>query len=120
MLRPGYFFSQTNNGAIGGDVGTDQLKPVFNESTTDIGRSSTLYCPTFSSICIDFAAGTTGSVKIVNNPFDDTPSAKDKVLTTLTASGVYVIASAGLILLDITAIAGTISARVIYEQEVDD
>lgn len=50
MLRPGYFFSQTNNGAIGGDVGTDQLKPVFNESTTAIGRSSTLYCPTFSSI----------------------------------------------------------------------
>jgi hypothetical protein len=119
MLRPGYFFSQTNNGAIGGDVGTDQLQPIFNEATTAIVRSTALFCPCYSLICVDFAPGTTGSVKIINNPFNDTPSAKDKVLATLTASGQFVMVSAGIVLLDVTAVVGTISARAVFEQELD-
>lgn len=120
MLRPGYFFSQTNNGAVNGSlVGTDQLQPIFNESTTAIVRSTALFCPCYSLICVDFAPGTTGSVKIINNPFNDTPSAKDKVLATLTASGQFVMVSAGIVLLDVTAVVGTISARAVFEQELD-
>ncbi|CAB4169243.1 hypothetical protein UFOVP1516_65 [uncultured Caudovirales phage] len=120
MFRPGYFFTQTNNGAIGGLVGSDQLKPVFNEATTAIVRSTALFCPCYSLICVDFAPGTTGSVRVINNPFDNTPSAKDKVLVTLTASGQFVMASAGIILVDVTAINGTISARVVFDQALDD
>jgi len=120
MLRPGYFFTQTNNGAVGGLVGTDQLKPVFVEATTAIVRSTALFCPCYSLICIDFAPGTTGSVRILNNPFDGTPSAKDKVLNTLTASGQFVMASAGIILVDVTAVVGTISARAVFDQPLTD
>lgn len=104
MLRPGNFFGQVNNGNGNLDV-------------TVPTRSAALFCPALSKVCVHFAAGTTGSVDIISNPFD--VAAKDKILTTITASGQYAVPTADVILLNVTAIAGTISARVIYEQEVE-
>lgn len=122
MVRPGYFFTQTNNGLNTGNVGygTDQLKPIFNESTTIAVRSTALFCPSHSLICVDFAPGTTGSVQVIQNPFDATPSAKDIILVTLTASGQFIMTSAGIILINVSTINGTISARAIFNQPLED
>lgn len=116
MIRPGYFFTTTNNGAVNG--GTDQLKPVFNESTTAIIRSTALYCSSFTTISIDISG--TASVQIILNPFDGVPTLKDKVMTTLTTSGTYVVPGAGAYLINVTAVTGTVSARASYDQEIGD
>lgn len=121
MIRPGYFFTTTNNGSvnpIGTLKGSDQLKPVFTESTTAIIRSTALYCSSFTTISIDVAG--TASVQIIFNPFDGIPIAKDKVMTTLTTSGTYVTPGAGAYLINVTAITGTVSARASYDQEIGD
>ena len=99
MKRPGYFFGEN---------------PVDSDVTVPT-RSNGLFCPALSTICIHIAG--TGSVNVISNPFDD--AAKDKTLSTLTASGEVVIASAGIIILDVTAVSGTLTARVVYNQEVE-
>lgn len=114
MLRPGYFFEQTSTGS---GTGTSVLKAIPTESVTAITRSQSIYCPALSTVCIDIT-GTSASVDIVSNPFG--PSAKDKILATLTASGQYVVASAGILLINVTAVTdATVSARVVFNQELD-
>lgn len=116
--RPGYFFAQTNTGNVGGAFGTDQLKPVNNESTTVIVRSSALFAPSFSTISVDVVG--TANVQIILNPFDGCPIAKDKLLVTLTASGTYITPGAGAYLISVTSISGTVAARLSYDQDLDD
>ena len=116
--RPGYFFALTNVGNVGGSFGSDQLKPVNNESTTSVVRSGALYAPSFSTISVDIQG--TATVQVILNPFDGCPSAKDKVLVTLNSSGTYITPGAGAYLLNVTAVTGTVSARLSYDQELDD
>lgn len=99
MNRLGYFFGEN-------PVDADVTAPA---------RSNGLYCPALSTIAIHIAG--TGSVNVISNPFGD--SAKDKILSTLTASGEVVIASASIIFLDVTAVSGTVTAKVIFNQEVE-
>jgi len=125
MIRPGYFFTTTNNGAVNGGTlqGSDQLKPVFNESTTVAIRSTALYCPSYTTISIDISG--TANVQIIFNPYDGTPSAKDQVAKTVTvtstfANATYVTPGAGSYLINVTAITGTVSARASYDQDIED
>jgi hypothetical protein len=112
MLRPGYFFAQTSTGA---GTGTDILKPVPTQLVSAITRSNGVFCPALSTISINITG--TASVNIISNPFDD--PTKDLVLTTLTASGQYVVSSAQNILINVTAVTGTVSARVVFNQELE-
>lgn len=117
MLRPGYFFTQTNTGPVtGNNYGTDLLKPVYTESVTSITRSPAIFCSSFTTIAIDIVG--TATVQIIHNPFDGVPIAKDRLMTTLTASGTYVTPGAGAYLISVTAVTGTVSARASFDQDM--
>ena len=121
----------TNTGA-NNFAGSDILKPKFVESTLVTGRSSALFCPCYSTVYVDFAAGTTGSVALLANPYDGTPVAKDRPAIIVQASAGFntttsiftgsagaVTTGAGIYLLNVTSIlGGAISARVVFEQEL--
>jgi len=97
MKRPGYFFS-----------GDDQDVTV---PTRGIG----VFCPALSTICIHIAG--TASVNIISNPFGD--SVKDKIIHSIAASDHLVLDSAAIIILDVTAVTGTVTARVVLNQELE-
>jgi hypothetical protein len=113
MFRPAYFFAQTSTGA---GTGLDILKPVPTESVSAITRSKAIFCPALSTICINISG--TATVNIISNPFDD--PAKDKIFQVVTATGHFVVDSAAIIIVDVTAISGTVSARAVLNQELDD
>lgn len=112
MLRPGYFFEQTSTGS---GTGTSVLKQIPTESVTVITRSKAVYCPALSTICINISG--TATVNIVSNPFDD--AAKDKIVKVITATDHLILDSASIIIIDVTAINGTVSARVVFNTEVE-
>jgi len=95
MSRPGYFFS-----------GDDQDVIV---PTRGIG----VYCPAFSTICIHIDG--TGTVNVISNPFGD--AAKDKIIHSTSLSDQLVLQSAAIIILDVTAVTGTVTARLVANQE---
>ncbi len=113
MLRPGYFFAQTSTGT--GD-GKSVMKPIPTQDVTIPTRSNGVFCPALSTVCINIAG--TGSVNIISNPFDD--PTKDHIIQNLTASGQFVVPSATMLIVDVQAVAGTVSARVVFNQELDD
>lgn len=83
-----------------------------NLTASAIARSKAFYCPANSKINLNFSA--TASVKIISNPFaDNNTNAKDVVLSTVAASGEFVIAAASVIVLDCTANTGTVIARAV-------
>ena len=97
MKRPGYFFS-----------GDDQDVTV---PTRGIG----IYCPALSTICIHIAG--TGTVNVISNPFDD--AAKDRTIHSTSVSDQLVLQSAAIIILDVTAVTGTVTARLVANQEAE-
>ena len=90
-------------------------KPTPIDTVAVATRGGGIYCPALSTISVVIAA--TATVNIVSNPFDD--AAKDKILTTLSATGEYVNASAHVIIIDVTATTGNVSARIVLNSEVD-
>jgi len=107
----GYLFPAT---IVNGTVNTVQtITPT--DSSTGTGRSNHLFCPALSTLNIYVSA--TASVDVISNPFNDI--AKDKILTTVTATGVYTIAAASMVSINITANTGTVSAVVVYNSELD-
>lgn len=122
----------TNTG-VSNFSGSDLLKPKFVESTLVTGRSAAVFCPCYSTIYVDFAAGTTGSVSLLANPYEGTPVAKDRPAIIVQASAGFATATslytgssgavttgAGIYLLNVNTIVGggAISARVVFEQDV--
>ena len=99
MKRPGYFFGEN---------------PVDSDVTVPT-RSNGLFCPALSTICIHIAG--TATVNIISNPFDD--AAKDKIIHSTSVSDQLVLASAAIIVLNVTAVTGTVTARVVYNQEIE-
>ena len=97
MKRPGYFFS-----------GDDQDVTV---PTRGIG----VYCPALSTVCIHIDG--TANVNIISNPFGDV--AKDKIIHAVAASDHLVLDSAAIIILDVTAVTGTVTARLVANQEAE-
>ena len=108
ILNPGYFFKSTASG-------TNLLALSKFESTSSSVRSEAVLCPALSTISI-YISGS-ASVNVISNPFDGTPSGKDKVLTTITSSGTYTVASSQIILLDVTVSSGSVSARVVLNED---
>jgi hypothetical protein len=86
-------------------------------SVTAPTRSSELFCPALSTVCVHITG--TATVKVISNPFGD--AAKDLVLSTISTAGAtnYVIASAINLIVDVTAVTGTVSVKVVYNSEVD-
>ena len=90
-------------------------KPTEVSTVAVATRGRGVYCPALSTISVVIAA--TATVRIISNPFND--AAKDKILTTLNASGEYVVASAQVIIIDVTATTGNVSAMITRNIEVD-
>jgi hypothetical protein len=89
------------------------LKPTIKHSVTAVTRSNTLFAPANSTISIHVAG--TATVVIKSNPFGDT--AKDITLTTLTATGEYAVTSAKNVLVDVTAVSGTVTAMLVCNED---
>jgi hypothetical protein len=90
-------------------------KPTLIDTVAVATRGAGIYCPALSTISVVIAA--TATVNIISNSFDD--PTKDKILTTLNATGEYVNASAHIIIIDVTATTGNVSARIVKNSEVD-
>lgn len=95
--------------------GTEVLKVSDAVTTTGTPRSSGVLVPALSSVCINITG--TASVVIKSNPFDD--PTKDITLTTLTASGVFTVPSAMVIVVQVTANTGTVSAIIVINETID-
>ena len=110
--NPEYAFAPTITGS---GTGTSVLKSVPKNAVVAATRGQAIYCPALSTVSVVISA--TATVEIISNPFND--AAKDKVLTTLVATGEYVVASAQVIIIDVTATTGTVTAMITKNVEVD-
>jgi hypothetical protein len=81
-------------------------KVVYSDATTTAKRSQTVYAPANSRICVNVSGTTT--VLIKSNPFG--VDAMDVTLTTLSASGEYLLQYAAMIVVHVTAVSGTVTA----------
>jgi len=94
---------------------TTSYRQTKTLSVTAATRSGGTYCPALSTVCINISG--TATVKIISNPFG--VSGMDNVLTTISASGDYVVDSAAVIVVDVTAVTGTVSALIMHNGEVE-
>lgn len=101
----GYWQDDTANGGV--------LHYVQNDATSVVARSNTLFAPAYSTLCIHISG--TATVVIKNNPFADT--AKDFTIKTVTTTSQEVISSAMNILVDVTAVSGTVTVRLIPNED---
>lgn len=87
-------------------------------SVTAPTRSTEIFCPALSTVCIHITG--TATVKVISNPFND--ATKDLVLSTISTAGAtnYVVASAINLIVDVTAVTGTVSAKVVYNNNEFD
>ena len=97
------------------ESGTTVLTLTDNISTTGTPRSSGVLVPALSTVNIHISA--TATVVIKSNPFDD--AAKDVTLATVVASGATVIASASVIVVQVTANTGTVSCLIIPNEPTE-
>lgn len=112
MLRkPIAPLTQTTSGTPPNEV----LKVTDVVSTTGTPRSSGVLVPALSTVCVYISA--TASVVIKSNPFDD--AAKDFTLTTLTTTGNYVVPSACVVIVQVTANTGTVSCLIVPNEPVE-
>jgi len=111
-MKPLYAFSPTITGS---GNGTSVLKQAPKESVSVATRGIANHLPALSTVCVYIPGGVTASVKVVSNPFDD--AAKDKVLTTLVASGEYVVASSQVIIVDVASTDGAVSVRIVPNED---
>ena len=91
--------------------GTGEL--LVKNLTTVTGRSNVLFASYGSTLAIHISG--TATVQIVSNPFGD--SAKDFVIKTITATTQEVVTSAMYITLVVTAITGTVTAELIFNED---
>lgn len=96
--------------------GTEILKVSDVNSTTGTPRSSGIFVPALSTVCIHISA--TASVAIKSNPFDD--PTKDVTLTTISASGIYTVPSSMVLVIHVTANTGTVTCLIVPNQELPD
>lgn len=111
-MQISHVFQPTDTLIGGSSVSYRQTKTL---SVTVPTRSGGIYCPANSTVCINIVG--TATVKIISNPFG--VSAMDKDLQTITATGHYVVASAAVIVVDVTAVSGTVSALIVFNGEVE-
>lgn len=88
-------------------------KVTYANSTTTTKRSQVIFAPSNSTVAIHISG--TGTVVIKSSPFGD--SAKDFTLATLTATGQQVVVSANFIVVDVTAVNGTVTAVLIPNED---
>lgn len=91
--------------------GTQKIN--YSNSTTAIARSRTLFATASSTVAIHITG--TATVVVKSNPFND--PTKDFTLATLTATGQQVVVSANYIVLDVTAVSGTVTAILIPNED---
>jgi hypothetical protein len=103
------FFSYVQDDTATG--GVERL--VDSDVTTVVARSRTLYAPAGSTVCVHVSG--TATVVIKSNPFAD--AAKDVTLTSVSASTEYAVASARHILVDVTAVSGTVTAKLVCNED---
>jgi hypothetical protein len=89
------------------------VRKLPKHSTTAVVRSNCLFAPALSTLVVHISA--TATVVVKSNAFGET--AKDATLTTLSATGRHVIASADKIVLDVTANTGTVTAILICNED---
>jgi hypothetical protein len=77
--------------------------------TTTVVRSQAVYAPAQSTLAIHISG--TATVVVKSSPFADT--AKDFTISTVTTTSQVAIANANMIVLDVTAISGTVTAVLI-------
>jgi hypothetical protein len=96
------------------DTATGGVERLVDSDVTSVpARSRTLYAPAGSTLCVNVSG--TATVVIKSNPFAD--AAKDVTLTSVSASTEYVIASAKHVLIDVTAVSGTVTAKLICNED---
>jgi hypothetical protein len=105
--RPIFPFAST-------ETGTEVLKVVPVNSTVGTPRSPGILVPALSTVCVHISG--TATVVIKSNPFDD-PS-KDVTLTSLSATGNYVVPSACNLVIHVTANTGTVTCVIIPNFEI--
>lgn len=101
----GYYQDDTATGGV--------VRPIKSDSTTVVARSLALYAPANSTLCINVNG--TATVVIKSNPFSD--PTKDVTLQTVSASTEYAITTAKYIVVDVTAISGTVTAVLVQGDE---
>jgi hypothetical protein len=101
----GYYQDDTATGGV--------LRYVKKDDTTVAARSNTLFAPAYSTLCIHISG--TATVVIKNNPFADT--SKDFTIKTVTATSQEVVTSAMSILVDVTAVTGTVTVKLIPNED---
>jgi len=111
-MQVGYVFQPLDTLIEGSTSSYRQTKTL---AVTVPTRSGGIYCPALSTVNINIVG--TASVSIITNPFG--VSAMDTVLSTITASGTYAVATAAIIVIDVTAVTGTVSALVVHNGEVE-
>lgn len=111
-MQVGYVFPPVDTLIEGSTSSYRQTKTL---SVTTPTRSGGTFCPALSTVSVNISG--TAIVKIISNPFGD--ATMDTVLTTITASGNYPIATANVIIVDVTAVSGTVSALIVYNGEVE-
>jgi hypothetical protein len=94
------FFGSTTTNSEG------TLLKTESNSTTIAKRGNELYAPANSRICVNVSG--TATVLIKSNPFG--VDAMDVTLTTLSASGEYLLQYAAMIVVHVTAVSGTVTA----------
>jgi hypothetical protein len=84
----------------------DVVKYVPSHVTTVVKRSNGKYCSAYSRLCVNIDG--TATVLVQSNPFG--VPAMDLTLSTITVSGEYLIVYGAVIVLDVTAVNGTVTA----------
>jgi hypothetical protein len=88
-------------------------KVTYSNSTTVAKRSRVIFAPALSTVAVHVSG--TGTAVIKSSPFGDT--SKELTLTTLTATGQYTVASANQIVVDVTAVSGTVTAALLPNED---
>lgn len=91
----------------------DIVRYLPDNDTTTVKRSNVLFAPANSTVAVHISG--TATVVIKSSPFGD--STKDFTLATLTATGQQVVVSANYIVVDVTAISGTVTAVLIPNED---
>lgn len=88
-------------------------KVTYSTSATTVRRSYTLFATAQSTLAIHISG--TATVQVISNPFGE--SDKDAVIDTITASDRLFIPSAMNLVLNITAISGTVTAVITNNED---
>lgn len=94
-----------------GTTGTAQINQ--KNFTTTIVRSQAIYAPAQSTLAIHISG--TATVVVKSSPFADT--SKDFTISTVITTSQVAIANANMIVLDVTAVSGTVTAVLVANED---